>query len=234
MSSLMHSFEKRYWDLKDEIKWKPEIYMPNKDGIITDFVPFITPTATQQITFLGSGYPENASFCFHGYHGIVDKDRIIRDIKSSAFGSGSKIRASCRSASRSTKNRICTVQFFCVRHKMYNNNYQTYNEECIQAVGTILQKEHMSRSRPGRSLNDHVTPNESLEFDESPAIKRRRTTSIRPMSREACCPFGFTVFCCENDKSWYLLFHARYVLHCAPKESFLLLWCLNILSFYNN
>ena len=52
----MESFEKRYWDMKDEIRWRPEIYMPNKDGIITDFVPFITPTASQQVTFFGSGY----------------------------------------------------------------------------------------------------------------------------------------------------------------------------------
>ena len=118
----MQSFEMRYSDMMDVIRWRPVIYMPNKDGIITDFLPFMPPTVSQQVTIFGSGYPENASFCFHGYHGIVDKDRIIQDIKRSTFGSGSKIRASCRSASRSTKNRICTVQFFVYAIKFTNTS----------------------------------------------------------------------------------------------------------------
>ena len=213
--------------MKDVIRWRPEIYMPNKDGIITDFVPFITPTASQQVSFYGSGYPENASFCFHGYHGIVDKDRIIQDIKSSAFGSGSKIRASCRSASRSTKNRICTVQFFCLRHKIYKNISKIYNDQCIQAVGTILQKEHMSKSSSDRIIND------SPDSDEKPEVKRRRTTSYRPTSKEECCPFGFTIFCSEEDTCWYLLFHARYVLVCPPNLSYLLI-CHHKVTFSSN
>ena len=43
---MIQSFEKRYWELNEDVTWKPEIFMPNSDGIITDFVPFIAPTVS--------------------------------------------------------------------------------------------------------------------------------------------------------------------------------------------
>ena len=79
----------------------------------------IVPTVSQQIAFLGMGFPDKASFCFYGYNGIEDKERVIDDIKKSAFGSGSKLRSSFRGKSFQTRNRLCTVDFSCVRHRPF-------------------------------------------------------------------------------------------------------------------
>ena len=209
---MIQSFEKRYWDLNDEVIWKPEIYMPNTDGIITDFVPFIVPTVSQQIAFLGMGFPDKASFCFYGYNGIEDKERVIDDIKKSAFGSGSKLRSSFRGKSFQTRNRLCTVDFFCVRHKPFKD-CGIYNQECIQAVGTILQKEHQSKSRQGIVANEVVSAKDcETSTEETPKKRKRRTTSISPSHKESCCPFGFMIFCSDVDKRWYLSCNTRYVM----------------------
>ena len=207
---MVQSFEKRYWEIQENVSWTPEIFMPNIDGIITDFVPFITPSVSQQIAFLGMGFPDKASFCFYGYSGNADKERIVEDIKNSAFGSGSRLRSSYRG--KRTKNRHCTVDFTCVRHRIHEDN-GIYNKECIQAVGTILQKEHRSKT-PQRIVGDEVKSAMYIEANakEAAPTKKRRTTSIKPSIKDDCCPFGFMIFCSEHDDRWYLCCNPRYVL----------------------
>ena len=207
---MVQSFEKRYWEIQENVSWTPEIFMPNIDGIITDFVPFITPSVSQQIAFLGMGFPDKASFCFYGYSGNADKERIVEDIKKSAFGSGSRLRSSYRG--KKTKNRHCTVDFTCVRHRIHEDN-GIYNKECIQAVGTILQKEHRSKT-PQRIVGDEVKSAMYIEANakEAAPTKKRRTTSIKPSIKDDCCPFGFMIFCSEHDDRWYLCCNPRYVL----------------------
>ena len=207
----MDTFAQRCFEEREEQNWVPEICMLNKDGIITDFVPFISPSHSDQMKYLTFGYPENASFLFAGYSGLLDKERIVEDIKKQAFIGGSKIRASNR-ATRKVKGRLCTVDFFCIRHKHNNVTSQTYNDSCIQAVGTIIQKEHQTKSVKGKPLNFRVESDlESCDTNIDHTSKRRRTSSIRPLNKMECCPFGFTIFCSEADNWWYLGFSTRYV-----------------------
>lgn len=217
----MDTFAKRCLEERESQSWVPEICMLNSNGIIADFVPFMSPSHSQQIKYLALGYPDNASFHFAGYSGLVDKDRIVEDIKKQAFIGGSRIRASERNK-RKIKDRVCTVDFFCIRHKHNKYTSQTYNESCIQAVGTIIQKEHQTKSIKGKALNVRVTheedPNESTTVHKS---KRRKTSSMRPLNKVECCPFGFTIFCSEKDNWWYLGFSARYVMCCLNNVKYL-------------
>ena len=199
------SFEQRYYDEKKEEKWAPEIYMISNEGILTDFVPLITPSQSAQAKLLGLCYPPNASFLFAGYAGLKDKDRIIEDIKKQALINGSRIRASNRAASRVVKGRLCTIDFFCQRHKHYSIKTHQFNENCIQAIGTIIQKEHVSKSASGKPCNSLVHPTDE---NDTPT-KKRRKYSIRPQEKDHCCPFGFTIFCAEKDNWWYLGYSAR-------------------------
>ena len=84
---------------------------------------------------------------------LVDKERIVEDIKKQAFIGASKMRASNR-ATRKIKGRLNPIDFFCGGNKNDDDVIsQAYNESCIQAVWTIVQKGHHTKSVKGKPLN---------------------------------------------------------------------------------
>ena len=195
----MASFNERYLKIKKESRWSPVIVMRNCDGVLTDFVPYINTSPTHLI----KGFPKNASFRFSGYDGTADKDRIIYDICQSTFGNGTRIRSSTRSFA--SKNRSKSIDFFCIRHKhLIVKSEKMFNENCVQAVGTIVQKEHQIKSVKGKRKSVTCSNSDSV----SP-LKKRKTTSYRPIAKNECCPFDFTVFLSEEDNLWFLLGSTR-------------------------
>ena len=206
----MADFNDRYLEIRRERSWHPEIWMPNHDGILKNFIPLINDNSPcHDIQRLQLGFPKNATFRFNGYSGAVDKDRITHDIIQSAFGSGSRIRASNRSFQ--SANRIMSIDFFCIRHKQFiPKNQKAFKANNIQAVGTIVQKEHSQKNNKGKRCQSVIVEPEDDTSTEV-STKRRKTTSIRPLQKEECCQFGFTIFLCKDTNLWYLLRKTRYV-----------------------
>ena len=219
----MDDFNTRYQEIRNEKGWKPEVVMPDHEGVLKDIVPFINASPSHVIQCLALGFPKNASFRFNGYIGEMDQERITTDLCQSAFGSGSKIRASKRSFK--SKDRTISIDFFCIRHKRHATKVvNKFKSDSIQAVGTIIQNEHQKKSTKGKRLkSNRVEPEEESVSECSNTSKKRKTTSSRPICNEKCCNFGFTIFLCSKCDMWYLLRNTRYVF---------LLCVLNVLNHY--
>ena len=179
--------------------------MPNSDGIMTDIVPYIEPTLTQQIDFKAKEFPKSASFQFPGYSGVECQDLIIEALIASAATLGSEIRASKRR--KVSKNRCFQIDLFCVRRKPYHGNCLKFNNQSIQANHTILQREHSKGSRKNKSRSSYqelVAPADGSEKSSINRKRKYRTTSKLPVDKGKYCSFGFTIFCSSIDFNWYL------------------------------
>ena len=191
----------------DDQKWMAQIFMPDAEGNMTNIVPFFDPTALQEIECKMSGFPISSSFQFHGFVGLDDADKLINALKAAAAMSGSRIRASKRK--RKSGKKLIQIDLFCNKSK-HNSNSLSFNANSIQANHTIIQREHQIASRKGvsRSLTNKLVLDDTLSTVKkvSPV---KRSTSIRPLDKQKCCSFGFTIFCSSVNNLWYLSFSPR-------------------------
>lgn len=189
-------------------QWLPQIFVKDNDGKRVDLLEFLEPTQEQMSLFICLGYPKSASFQFQGFHGTEDLSNIIKAIVDAAFSAGSMIRASKRK--QVTKLRVASVDFFCVKAKQNSTgSKQKFNEQCIQATNTIIQREHQIASVKSKSRHSVLKTVAPTDEEQGTKIRTRRSTGIRPLSKDQCCNFGFTIFCSAKDSKWYLAFSKK-------------------------
>ena len=166
--------------LTEDHKWMPKIFMHGGNGNLVDFVPFLDPTVVQEAECFTLGYPRSSSFVFDGYYGTQQTDLIIEAIKASAFQTGSRIRASKRKVKSPTRK--ASIDFFCVKSKQFFEKKRT----CIQSnnMGDI------GHNKKGKK-------------------RKRRSDPVRPVHKNDCCGFGFTIFCSATNDKWYLSFSKK-------------------------
>ena len=186
---------------KDQ-KWLAEIFMPDHQGNVVNIVSLLDPTLCQEAEFFTNGFPNKSCFLFNGFVGKEAGETLVDAIKAAAVMNGSRVRHSKRK--KSSKTRLVQIDIFCHKSK-HNKVNHSFNDNCVQAVSTIIQREHQIASRKGRSRSatNKIVRNENLANDEK-VTPVKRSTSIRPTEKGKCCNFSFTIFCAVGSLQWYL------------------------------
>ena len=203
-------FQDRFKNAVDiDQTWQPQICMPDENGNLVDIVPLLNPSPLLACQFKDMGYPKMSSFRFGGFQGISDTNNIIQAIQTTAATYGSRLRGQKRTTKTSLL-RLVNVDIICARTRTKQTQIHVFNDKCIQATNTIIQKEHQTGSRKGRTLsstNDYVLDTGAIKKKEKQST--RRSTSICPVEKSDCCSFRFSIFCCSKDHKWYLSYSHR-------------------------
>ena len=70
------ALSQRFRDSITAQRWKPVIYMPNKEGIMSDIVHYMEPTLPETSSFKDKRYPKLDFSPFSGYFGVECQDLI--------------------------------------------------------------------------------------------------------------------------------------------------------------
>ena len=125
-NSILSSFKQIKSALAKDSSWIPKIVMqismpciisqtinlPITSKNETDIVQFMTPPSVQLSTICKTLllYPRDCTFCFEGYNGIDDKNRLISDIFAAASKNGSSLAIHVTDSYKTCSNKY--VPFF--------------------------------------------------------------------------------------------------------------------------
>jgi hypothetical protein len=169
-----------------------------------------------------SKYPGNAAFLIEGFSGVGAKDDVKAFVIHAAKLSGTALSTYSSKTGRSN-HRLYELVLSCVKHKFHSGvNKFTFNDDNLQASGTIIEKEHQSSSIKGKSrsatqkLANTTTSNTAYHHPRNvkhhaPAASSRRpgqknrTSSTLAASEDERCLFCLpTIFCSVIDAKWYI------------------------------
>ena len=243
MASLSSTFHDLQESIKKSSTWTPSIILPsshfkkdhgsavnsnhvgsrnNNSTTNIDVIKLLASFSDNDQMATPSKYPGNAAFLIEGFSGVGAKDDVKAFVIHAAKLSGTALSTYSSKTGRSN-HRLYELVLSCVKHKFHSGvNKFTFNDDNLQASGTIIEKEHQSSSIKGKSrsatqkLANTTTSNTAYHHPRNvkhhaPAASSRRpgqknrTSSTLAASEDARCLFCLpTIFCSVIDAKWYI------------------------------
>ena len=171
---------------------------------IVDLLGNIQPNVSTFLSCVAAqnNYPKNSIFKFDGYYGLNDKNKLIDDIKASAFKYGTILTIS-KSNKKEKSNPNFNIVLGCAHFgdpkvsKIYKKDFLPNK---LQQKNTIIQQPHSSTSIKNRSRS---ATNKLAHSGGKFALKSPEKTR-RSNSRKCSCDFNISIIFHTETNSWYL------------------------------
>ena len=169
---------------------------------IVNLIGILSPKLTSFLkdVAITNSYPKNAIFLFEGYNSFESKQKLIDDIKLSAFNNGTILSIS-KTDKKRPKNPYFTITLQCIHFgkpkKTKVNSELKFSEQCLQADMTIIEEAHKPSSYKNRSRNSCYS---RVNLNNSTIVKKLNRTT----TKKCKCSFSLSIFYDDNTQKWYL------------------------------